>query len=49
MKEQEKGKNCVLFFKKVHHSLPRQHWAAIGCTESVQPKGMTVHSDLLQG
>ena len=36
----------IVFFPKIFNilrSLPRQHWAAIGCTKNYQPIGMTVH------
>ena len=28
--------------------LPRQHWAAIGCTKNYQPIGVTVHSHCVE-
>ena len=30
-------------------SLPRQHWAAIGCMKNYQPIGVTVHSHCVDG
>ena len=39
----------VVFFRKNSQSFAnflRQHWAAIGCAENVQPLRVTVHSNL---
>ena len=39
----------IAFFSRISNILrilPRQHWAAIGCTENCQPIRVTVHSDI---
>ena len=43
--------NIVVFFSRILESLsplPRQHSAAIGCTKSYQPIGVTVHSNCVE-
>ena len=40
--------NMCVFFLESLQPVPREHWAAIGCTKNYQPIGVTVHSHVLR-
>ena len=41
--------NMCVFFLESSQPVPREHWAAIGCTKNYQPIGVTVHSHCVDG